>query len=82
MTYRIILRLILVIVFAGIAALIFSRANEAQSSPAEATKRCEISFPLPNPSDLAYLASHLNVGQSPIEGWKLPIVSATRIVDR
>jgi len=27
---------------------------------------------------LAYLASHLNVERSPIEGWKLPIVSATR----
>ena len=31
---------------------------------------------------LAYLASHLNVERSPIEGWKLPIVSATRSVGR
>jgi hypothetical protein len=29
---------------------------------------------------LAYLASHLNLERSPIEGWKLPIVSATRRV--
>ena len=27
---------------------------------------------------LAYLTSHLNLEHSPIEGWKLPIVSATR----
>jgi hypothetical protein len=27
---------------------------------------------------LAYLASHLNVEKTPIDGWKLPIVSATR----
>jgi hypothetical protein len=53
MNYRIILRLILVIVFAGVAALVFSRVNEAQTAPAQATsKRCEISFPLPNPSDI------------------------------
>ena len=31
---------------------------------------------------LAYLTSHLNVAQSPIEGWKLPIVSATRSVGK
>jgi hypothetical protein len=31
---------------------------------------------------LAYLTSHLNITQSPIEGWKLPIVSATRSVGR
>jgi len=27
---------------------------------------------------LAYLASHLNVEKTPIDGWKLPIVSATK----
>jgi len=31
---------------------------------------------------LAYLASHLNVANTPIEDWKLPIVSATREVPR
>jgi Cytochrome P460 len=53
MNYGTIFRLLFVIVFAGLAALGFSRANEAQSAPTQATsKRCEISFPLPNPSDI------------------------------
>jgi hypothetical protein len=53
MNYRIILRLILVILVAGAAALRFSRVNEAQTGPVQATsKRCEIPFPLPNPSDI------------------------------
>ncbi len=30
---------------------------------------------------LAYLTSHLTLEKTPIEGWKLPIVSATRQVD-
>lgn len=31
---------------------------------------------------LAYLTSHLTLEKTPIEGWKLPIVSATRAVDK
>ena len=31
---------------------------------------------------LVYLTSHLNVAQSPIDGWKLPVVSATRNVGK
>ncbi len=30
---------------------------------------------------LAYLTSHLNLEKTPIDGWKLPIVSATRRLD-
>src|SRR4030095_8548059 len=53
MKSRIIFRLLLVTVFAGLAAVLFSRVNEAQTNPVPAAiKRCDISFPLPNPSDI------------------------------
>jgi hypothetical protein len=52
--HRIIVRLLFILVFAVLAALVFNRANEAQTTPAaQATsKRCEMSFPLPNPSHI------------------------------
>src|SRR6202162_6436362 len=53
MKSRIISRLLLVTVLAGLAAVLIGRANEAQTSLVQTTiKRCEISFPLPNPSDI------------------------------
>src|SRR6267143_946724 len=53
MKSRIIFRLSLVTVLAGLAAVLISRVNEAQTSPVQTTiKRCDISFPLPNPSDI------------------------------
>jgi hypothetical protein len=53
MNYRIILRLLIVTVLTSLVALSISRADEAQTNPAQTTsKRCEISFPLPNPSDI------------------------------
>jgi hypothetical protein len=53
MKSRIIFRLLLVTVLAGLAAILLSSVNEAQTNPAQTTiKRCDISFPLPNPSDI------------------------------
>ena len=38
---------------AGLAAVLISRVNKAQTNPVQTTiKRCDISFPLPNPSDI------------------------------
>lgn len=52
MSHRIILQLLYVILLVSIAVLLISRVNEAQTKPVPApAKRCEISFPLPNPSD-------------------------------
>jgi hypothetical protein len=53
MKSRITFRLLLVTVLAGLAAVLISRVNQAQTSPAQTTiKRCDIAFPLPNPSDI------------------------------
>jgi hypothetical protein len=53
MKSRIILRLLLVTLLAALAAVLISRVNEAQTNPVQTTsKRCDISFPLPNPSDI------------------------------
>jgi hypothetical protein len=53
MRHRIIFRMLIVTVLASLVALLINRANEAQTNPAQTTsKRCEISFPLPNPSDI------------------------------
>jgi hypothetical protein len=53
MKSRIIFRLLLVTVFAGLVALLLSGVNEAQTNPVPTTiKRCDIPFPLPNPSDI------------------------------
>ncbi len=50
MNYPIILRLLSVIVLVSVVALVIGRVNLAQTKPAP--RRCEISFPLPNPSDI------------------------------
>ena len=53
MNYRIILRLVFVITLVSAAALVIGRVNEAQTQLKPTTSnRCEISFPLPNPSDI------------------------------
>jgi len=57
MYYRVSLRFLIVTLLASLAALsvisaIESPASHAQSPPPAQTKRCKISFPLPNPSDL------------------------------
>src|ERR1700747_2223023 len=53
MNNRIIFRLLLVTVLAGATAGLIGRVNEAQTSPVQTPlKRCDISFPLPNPSDI------------------------------
>lgn len=53
MKSRIIFRLLAVTVLAGLAAVLIGRVNQAQTSPVQTTiKRCDISFPLPNPSDI------------------------------
>lgn len=53
MKSRIIFRLLLVTVLAALAAVVNTRLNKAQTSSAQTTiKPCEISFPLPNPSDI------------------------------
>ncbi len=52
MKRRIILRLLFVTVLAGLAAVLISRVNEAQTNPVPAIKPCDMSFPLPNPSDI------------------------------
>jgi hypothetical protein len=53
MKHRIAFRLLIVTMLAGLAAVLVSRVNEAQTNPVQTTiKRCDISFPLPNPSDI------------------------------
>ncbi|HMG72926.1 MAG TPA: cytochrome P460 family protein [Pyrinomonadaceae bacterium] len=57
MIHRVTLRLLVVILLAGLAVLIVTGAIESQPSHAQGppqtpVKRCEISFPLPNPSDI------------------------------
>jgi hypothetical protein len=54
MKSRISLLLLLVVGMAALAAVLAGRANQAQTTPVvQATiKPCDISFPLPNPSDL------------------------------
>jgi len=53
MKSRIIFRLLAVTVLAGLAAVLISRVNLAQTKPVQTTiKPCDISFPLPNPSDI------------------------------
>jgi hypothetical protein len=53
MKHRIAFRLLIVTMLAGLAAVLVSRVNKAQTNPVQTTiKRCDISFPLPNPSDI------------------------------
>src|SRR6202165_4860660 len=57
MTHRVIIRLFLVTLLAGFAVLLVTAAIELPPSYAQApaqtpAKRCDISFPLPNPSDI------------------------------
>src|SRR5258708_30241875 len=57
MNYRVTIRLLFVTLLAGFAALLVSSVIESQPSYAQTAaprqaKRCEISFPLPNPSDI------------------------------
>src|SRR5882672_643729 len=54
MNRRVMVRLLFVTVLAGLAALLVTSAIESRPSYAQNTpaKRCEISFPLPNPSDV------------------------------
>ena len=53
MNHRIVFRLLLITFFASLAALLIGRVSEAQTKPTlAASKRCELSLPLPNPSDI------------------------------
>jgi len=57
MIHRVIIRLFFVTLLAGLAVPLVTSAIESQSSYAQTpaqtpAKRCEISFPLPNPSDI------------------------------
>lgn len=52
MTHKVPLRFFIVTALAGLAALLVVTAFESQSHAQAPAKRCEISFPLPNPSDI------------------------------
>jgi hypothetical protein len=57
MTHRVIIRLVFVTLLADLAVLLVTAAialppSRAQAPPQTPAKRCEISFPLPNPSDI------------------------------
>ena len=57
MSYRVTIRLFFVTLLAGLTVLLVTSIIESQPSYAQGpaqtpAKRCEISFPLPNPSDI------------------------------